>query len=108
MSIQGWVLIDHQYCPIRKVLMISVVIVERVMTPVQIWYCPLHWGVKWIGVQGQTPPQLSAFLMGIFWPDARRIGMRGTTEETQAKQRQYSCPRFQRLQELPISEQTFR
>jgi hypothetical protein len=73
--------------------MFLVVFVERVMSPVQIWLFPHYQGVTSICVQGQTHPQLSIFLTGIFWPDARRIGMQGTMEETQAKQRQYFCPR---------------
>jgi hypothetical protein len=87
--------------------MILVVIVERVMIPVQIWLFPLHWGVPSIGVQGQTPPQLSIFLTGIFSPDAQQIGMRGTMEETQAKQRRFVCPGCRMQQVLPVSEQFF-
>ena len=88
--------------------MFLVVFVERVMIPIQIWLFPHDWGVTSIGVQGQTHPQLSIFLTGIFWPDARRIGMQGTMEETQAKQRRYFCPRGRMLRELPVSEQSFR
>ena len=88
--------------------MLVVEIVEQVMSLIPFWLFLYDWGVTSIGVQGQTHPQLSIFLTGIFWPDARWIGMQGTTEEIQAKQRQYFCPRGRMLLELPVSEQFFR
>src|SRR5438128_1815887 len=88
--------------------MFVVVIVEQVMSLILFWLFLHNWGVTSIGVQGQTHPQLSIFLTGIFWPDARQIGMQGTMEEIQAKQRRCFCPRGRMLQEPPVSEPSFR
>ena len=85
-------LIDLQYFLIWPIPKILVVFVERVMSPVPIWLHLRSWDVTSICVQGQTPPQLSIFLAGIFLPDARQIGMLGTTEENQAKQRRFFGP----------------
>src|SRR5207244_9398579 len=67
MSIQGMMLIDLQYFLIWPIPKILVVFVERVMSPVPIWLHLRSWDVTSICVQGQTPPQLSIFLAGIFF-----------------------------------------
>ena len=46
--------------------MLVVEIVEQVMSLIPFWLFLRDWGVTSIGVQGQTHPQLSIFLAGIF------------------------------------------